>query len=237
MLASASFDFFIKIWALKKLVSNKYELILLYSEQGTGSQNCLDWAQARFPLLATVSSDGVLTIIMKEMGKWVFLKEATRNDTILTAVCWAPRTLRFFMKDGADPYYFAVVGCDHKMIISHFSPEAKRVQVVRSLEVCHSGWIRDVSWSPASFLNHALIATGSEDNSCKIWRIDLDKNEHSSQTLELTSPVWRVKWNFVGNLLAVGYTSNEGANAVTIYAQGDDGVWSKYTQIKPDTSH
>ena len=41
----------------------------------------------------------------------------------------------------------------------------------------HTDWVRDVAWCQNIGLKHEMIASCSEDQTCKIWITQVDKNE------------------------------------------------------------
>ena len=90
----------------------------------------------------------------------------------------------------------------------------------------HKDWVRDLSWSKSNYRGYYLLASGSEDKSCKIWKIDLENNKVlGKEVLEFPSPVWKVSWNYIGNLLAIAFTSLKGINSFQIYKENYDGIW------------
>lgn len=228
MLASVSFDGAIKIW---KLESEGRSFVTIYEKTGKASQNCVDWAQSSIPLLAAVSSEGEITIIRFKETHWDFLSKMVSDRPLLTSICWAPFCSQQNLSFGSNNYYFAYVGCHQKMEISYFDLETDKITSFYTINDCHSSWIRDVSWSSASLFDIQLIATASEDKTCKIWKINLNKKEKTSETLSFNSPVWKVSWNFIGNLLAVGLTSNEGSNNVQIYRENEKNKWEILSQL------
>ena len=112
------------------------------------------------------------------------------------------------------------------------------LQKIYEIQNCHSSWIRDVSWSANSFIGGFLIATASEDKSFKIWEISKKDSEsgefvHTEKCkIVFPSPVWRVKWNYSGNLLAAGFTSTDGINTVQIYHENEKGEWVVISDLK-----
>ena len=37
----------------------------------------------------------------------------------------------------------------------------------------HDDWVRDVAWCPSMGLQHDMIASCSEDKTCKVWKNDV----------------------------------------------------------------
>lgn len=122
-------------------------------------------------------------------------------------------------------------------MITVSSEGSNTIQKIYEINNCHSDWIRDISWSANSFIGGFLIATASEDKSFKIWEIkgrdENDQYNHIEKTkITLSSPVWRVKWNYSGNLLAAGFTSTDGINTVQIYHEDDKAEWNVINDLK-----
>ncbi len=49
-----------------------------------------------------------------------------------------------------------------------------------------------------------------------------------------SSPIWRISWNFSGNLLAVGFTTVEGVNTVQVFTETEKDKWDVISDIKPE---
>ena len=87
----------------------------------------------------------------------------------------------------------------------------------------HEDWVRDVAWCPSMGLQHDMIASCSEDKSCKIWKNDLKQGAWSERKLQLAAnvPLFQVSWSQVGNMLAV----SGGDNQVHVMVEDTDGNW------------
>ena len=208
------------------------------------SANGLDWAPWGFGMrLACVTSAGNLHTIWKEGSKWEHV-EFDCEDNVLNAVNWGPanNVNNFLYPKNNDKVKQMLVtgGCKGDLTIWEIYKDGGTLchNKVYTIEKCHSNWIRDVSWSSNSFLGGYIIATASEDRSFKIFEIERKGETWSHEEkvmINLASPVWRVKWNYSGNLLAVGSTSNEGVNLVQVYHEDNSGEWKVLHDLKkPD---
>lgn len=89
----------------------------------------------------------------------------------------------------------------------------------------HKNWIRDIAFNPNKSNEGYVFATGSEDQSCKIWKF-ANNNEycHEYQEINFESPVWKLSWNYTGHLLSIGYTT-ERKNMISIFSEDSEGSW------------
>ena len=72
-------------------------------------------------------------------------------------------------------YLLAVGGCSGDLLILKYqiTDKAKEnyLDILYKINA-HDDWIRDLSWANNAYMNYWLIATGSEDKSCKIWKLE-----------------------------------------------------------------
>lgn len=89
----------------------------------------------------------------------------------------------------------------------------------------HTGWVRDVSWSPSLLGGKSYIASASQDRTVRIWTSSDPSAEKSSwqcKILNFECLVWRVSWSLSGNVLAVSGADNK----VTLWKERvRDGGW------------
>lgn len=86
-----------------------------------------------------------------------------------------------------------------------------------------------------------MLASGGEDQYAKVWKLYLDKDVEKQRHEEIVlgsgkfpSSVWRVSWNFSGNLLAVGFSNQEGVNIVQVFAETEKDKWDVISDIKSE---
>ena len=149
--------------------------------------------------------------------------------------------------------FFATGSCDHKIYLwkfrtkfqksrfnenfRNFENRSEDFRNFKDFDIClikkidaHKDWVRDLSWSTSCYRGYYLLASASEDKTCKIWKIDLKNNKIlGKEILEFPSPVWKVSWNFIGNLLAIAFTSLKGINDYQIYKENKEGIWENVT--------
>lgn len=75
----------------------------------------------------------------------------------------------------------------------------------------HNDWVRDVAWCNNIGLMHEMIASCSEDQTCKVWKNDGPNKEWQCETIEFPEkvPLWKVSWSQVGNMLAISGGDNQ----------------------------
>lgn len=63
----------------------------------------------------------------------------------------------------------------------------------------HDDWVRDVAWCDSIGLAYDMIASCSEDKTCKVWRHDKKTKQEWSETSKITFkeqvPLWKVSWS------------------------------------------
>ena len=96
---------------------------------------------------------------------------------------------------------------------------------INCIENAHGSYIRDISWSFDMTKMYHQIATCSEDKTFKIWELDYQFKEIKSHEIKKDNPVWKVSWNFMGNLLAVSFDNEHKKECVGVYYQNNDGDW------------
>lgn len=93
----------------------------------------------------------------------------------------------------------------------------------------HGDWVRDVAWCANIGLMHEMVASCSEDGTCKVW-VSEGSNKNSAWTQQqeirfsddgVTVPLWKVSWSQVGNMLAI----SGGDNQVRIMSENANGEW------------
>lgn len=90
----------------------------------------------------------------------------------------------------------------------------------------HTGWVRDVAWSP-TVLSRAYLASASQDKTVRIWTLAAGQSAGSAASWRCTvltfeCALWRVSWSLSGNVLAV----SGGDNKVSLWKEKvRDGGW------------
>ena len=104
----------------------------------------------------------------------------------------------------------------------------------------HNDWVRDVAWCPNIGLMHEMIASCSEDATCKVWisQGEQQKGQPLKWTLKQeirfdgNVPLWKVSWSQVGNMLAI----SGGDNQVRIMSENANGEWNQIQVVNEETS-
>ncbi|KAM7475997.1 hypothetical protein LguiB_023240 [Lonicera macranthoides] len=93
----------------------------------------------------------------------------------------------------------------------------------------HTDWVHDVAWAPNLGLPKYTIASAFEDGRVIIWTEDKEGDQWDGKVLkDLETPVWRVSWSLMGNILAVA----DGKNNVTLWKEAVDGEWQHVTTVE-----
>ena len=72
----------------------------------------------------------------------------------------------------------------------------------------HDDWVRDVAWCNNIGLLYDTIASCSEDKKVKVWKRDPTNDEWRDKEIALDTPIWKVSWSQIGNMLAVSGGDN-----------------------------
>lgn len=249
ILASCGFDCKIKIWMIEK-ESNLYKSRNIFtSEFINASVNSIDWISHDFGLvLAACTSASEIIFIQSVMNEkknftWEYsIHQTEEHEEPINSVVWAPPSKCSELVKNSFEAFLASGSCDNSICLWKFSVwdlhfannnNAKNnfdFTLLKKISNAHQDWIRDLSWSNSCYRGFYLLASGSEDRSCKIWKIDLHHNKVLDHIiLKFPSPVWKVSWNFIGNLLAVAFTFTKGTNGFKIYKENKEGIWEDVT--------
>ena len=102
-------------------------------------------------------------------------------------------------------------GNDHKVMVWELKDEKGSSPVGTPLG-SHTDWVRDVAWCNNIGLMHEMIASCSEDTTCKVWKNNgADKaNPWTEEVIAFPEqvPLWKVSWSQVGNTLAISGGDN-----------------------------
>ena len=96
----------------------------------------------------------------------------------------------------------------------------------------HNDWVRDVAWCANIGLMHEMVASCSEDGTCKVWVSESSSKGQAWTERQVirfdsaadggaTVPLWKVSWSQVGNMLAI----SGGDNQVRIMSENTNGDW------------
>lgn len=96
------------------------------------------------------------------------------------------------------PKRLASGGNDHKVLVWEFKSDGE--QKPTKTEVGgHDDWVRDVSWCGSMGLAYDMIASVSEDKTCKVWKLDSKTSKLSWSekkiSFEPKVPLWKVSWS------------------------------------------
>lgn len=101
----------------------------------------------------------------------------------------------------------------------------KEVNKKHQIEDAHTSFIRDISWSFDVSKNYYQVATSGEEKTCKIWKLDEECRQIDSQNISKENSIWKISWNFMGNLLAVSFANKHKQECVEVYYQNNEGKW------------
>lgn len=185
-------------------------------------------------ITAAASSDGRVSILQHQSsGTWSveYLQDCPVG---VNAVSWAPYGAYY---DPAQPELpdsprIVSAGCDNHIrfwVCKNGVWSVESSSATSESPVCHTDWVRDVSWAPSLLPNHNMIASCSEDRSVLIWKQNPSTKAWTATMLHTFDvPVWRVSWSVTGHVLAV----SSGDSDVTLWKEGFDGSWSQVGTVE-----
>ena len=95
-----------------------------------------------------------------------------------------------------------------------------------------------MAWCSNIGLMHEMIASCSEDGTCKVWTSQGDAGKGqlawgSKMNIEFGGiPLWKVSWSQVGNMLAI----SGGDNQVRIMSENANGEWQQVQLVNEELS-
>ena len=103
-------------------------------------------------------------------------------------------------------------GNDNKVIVWQLKDEDGQAPKEFKVIGEHSDWVRDVAWCCNIGLMSEMIASCSEDTTCKVWKKDAKTDSWKGEDVKIPEkenvPLWKVSWSQVGNMLAVSGGDN-----------------------------
>ncbi|KAL9131243.1 MAG: hypothetical protein Q9217_000785 [Psora testacea] len=221
ILASSSYDGKVLIWREQ---ASQWTRVADFSLH-TASVNIVSWSPHESGcLLACASSDGRVSILEFEEGKWshqIFEAHGAGVNAVSWAPAIAPGGLVSSKPDLGVKRRFVTGGSDCLVKIWDYNPQEKTYTPNISLSG-HTDWVRDVAWSPTTILSKSYIASCSQDKTVRIWTSTPENpNEWKATVLNFDAVLWRVSWSLSGNVLAV----SGGDNRVSLWKEDLMGEW------------
>ena len=103
-------------------------------------------------------------------------------------------------------------GNDHKVVVWQLKDEDGQAPKEKREIGEHQDWVRDVAWCSNIGLMTEMIASCSEDMTCKVWKKDSKTDSWSCEEITFPEkervPLWKVSWSQVGNMLAISGGDN-----------------------------
>lgn len=221
ILASCSYDGQVILW--KEGNHNQWTQAHAFYDH-SASVNSIAWAPHELGLsLACGSSDGNISVFTarSDVG-WDTSRIEPAHPVGVTSVSWAPAVSPgALVSSDLLVQKLASGGCDNTVKVWKNS-NGRWVMDCVPLKM-HTDWVRDVAWAP-NFGAKSTIASASQDGSVVIWTQSGEGKKWEGKVLkDFGTPIWRVSWSQMGNLLAVA----DGDNNVTLWKEDADGQWQE----------
>lgn len=234
VIATCGYDNKVKVW--RKDHQGSWENCVFQHELGE-SVNCIQWAPWEYGLiLAAGTAEGRIHIFTKaaKEGEWANFGFPAHGDGV-NGLCWGPSTEPSMLSQTSDNKKYALPpkrllsgGNDNKVKIWEFR-EGNEHKPSEQLVGSHDDWVRDVSWCDSIGLSQNMIATCSEDRTCKVWKFD-GKAQWVERKISFQVPLWKVSWSQIGNLLAISGADNK----VHVMSEEPNGEWKEIQQISEE---
>lgn len=96
----------------------------------------------------------------------------------------------------------------------------------------HDNWVRDVAWCTNIGVQNEMIASVSEDMTCRVWKRTDKAWIEKRITFSQNVPLWKCSWSQVGNMLAV----SGGDNQVHIMSEETNGDWKEIKLVNEESA-
>ena len=198
------------------------------------SVNAVCWAPegAGVLQLACAASDGRATILAHDAtsGEWA-ASSFLASPLGLTSCSWCPvEATGSATAEGALVPRLATGGCDALVKVwrrEDPNADAWDLEPVANGGKAHTGWVRDVAFSPFYGEPKPCLISCSDDKSVLVWtRNDLNGPWASRVVTTCDAPVWRVAWSVAGCVLAV----SSGDDAVSLWKESVAGDWHELAE-------
>lgn len=226
VLASCSFDGSVLIH--RESTPHNWIPILDQKQLHESSVNSCEFAPHHHGLIcAAASSDGRVSILTHQQDDSWAIQYISDNTLGVNSVSWCP--------DDGQTKKIVTGGCDNQIrfytqtnAAENTTWEQLQEDYVDTSKLSHSDWVRDVSWAPSIIPNHHVVASCSEDGTVLIWNSDGTNGWKPTLLHQFPDPVWRVRWNMTGSLLAV----SSGDDHVSLWKAGLDGIYTQVTTVQ-----
>nr|CCA15477.1 WD domaincontaining protein putative [Albugo laibachii Nc14] len=191
---------------------------------------CIAWAPYEYGLcLASASADGKVSFLTRVREGWVLSSSITNTEdgVACTSVSWAPYN-SLGSQGTQGPIQRIVSGSRNSVVqLFSFDPQMSSWTLLETL--CgHTDWVRDVVWSPNVGIPCNVIASGSDDQTVRVWAQDDKDGEWKMHILSsFSSPVYRLHWSLTGSVLSVAAGDNE----ISFWKQKNEKEWTQISSI------
>lgn len=220
----------------------------LFSFNMESSVNKCDFAPWGLGLkVVAVSSEGRGLLVSKDDYSFSATPFEAHRGAMATSVSWAPASSIENFLDNKEKKkarsIFATSGLEGviaiwEVVTSPIDPKKSDIRCLFRLADAHQSGVRDISWSSNGFISSLILASGGDDKKAKIFKVEF--KQEPNQPLAITeawtksyeSPVWKVGFNFSGNLLAVSYSNAQDVTVVEVLSEKDRNKWEPIVESK-----
>lgn len=189
------------------------------------------WAPYEYGLsLASASADGQVSFLTRVREGWVTSSSFvnSQDGAAVTSVSWAPYN-SLGSQGPQGPVQRVVTGSINASVqIWQFAVQENRWTLTQDALLGHEDWVRDVAWAPNVGIPANIIASGSDDQTVRVWsqdEVDGDWKMHVIHTFR--APVYRISWSLTGTVLSVAAGDDE----VTFWKQISEQEWVQLSSV------
>lgn len=205
VIATCGYDKFVRVWRREERI---------YEQNLGSSVNCIAWAPWEYGLiLAAGTADGRLVVLAKNHDdSWEIKADFAAHDSGVNGISWGPATEPAILMENPNasaassggkfqpPPKRLVTGGNDNQVMMWQLKESKDEGVDKIAIGNHNDWVRDVAWCSNIGLMHDMIASCSEDHTCKVW---VNRSTSASekprwevkQEIPFDVPLWKVSWS------------------------------------------
>lgn len=169
-------------------------------------------------ILAAGTAEGRIVVIARDASdKWDSSNDFSAHAESVNGISWGPPTLPALLSQ-ANTEKAEKFTPPNKRLVSCGSDNKVRIWELidkvapQPIELgSHDDWVRDVAWCNNIGLKYEMIASVSEDKTCRVWKNNGAKGKQWTYTEKRFGenvPLWKTSWSQVGNLLAVSGGDN-----------------------------
>lgn len=184
VVATCGYDNKVKVW--KRDPNGNWENNV-FQYTLNSSVNCIAWAPWEYGLiLAAGTAEGRVVVFARDADDaWVKTHDFSAHKESVNGISWGPPTEPALLSDEGKSDKFILPpkrlvsgGNDNLVCLWELRDEAEPRKTVIGQ---HADWVRDVAWCNNIGLKADMVASCSEDKTCRVWTHEVKTNSWTSK--------------------------------------------------------